>query len=76
MDTKKVKEYLEKELPDFTYISGTDTKHEENWNSIIITRDDKELILDISKVDNDDALEKLKAYITDLWKRDGKVVDL
>jgi folate-binding Fe-S cluster repair protein YgfZ len=75
LTTTDIKAYLEKELPDFTYIAGTDTKHEQNWNSIIITREGKELILDVSKVDTEDALEKLKAYVSDLWKRDGKVID-
>ena len=33
------------------------------------TRYEQELILDVSKVDNDKALENLKVYIEDLWRR-------
>ena len=42
---------------------------EENHSSIRIERDEQELILDVSKVDNDKALENLKVYIEDLWRR-------
>jgi len=69
MDVQKITEYLRKELPDFKFIPGTETPHEENWNSIMIVRDDKELTLDVSKVENDEGLENLRVYIDDLWKR-------
>lgn len=69
MKTEEVKEYLEKELPEFIYICGTETPHEQNWNSIRVMRDGKELVLDVSKVDNKKALESLKVYIADLWKK-------
>lgn len=72
MKTSEVKQYLEKELPDFKYISGEDTPHEENWNSIRVIRDGKELVIDVSKVDNKRGLRNLKAYIESLWSRDNE----
>jgi len=69
METKEIKQYLEKELPDFTYISGDSTPHEENWNSIRVIRDGKEIVLDVSKVDNKRGLKNLKAYIESLWSK-------
>ena len=74
MNTSEIKQYLEQELPDFTYISGEDTPHEENWNSIRVIRDDKEIILDVSKVDNKRGLENLKAYIESLWNHVDEAV--
>ena len=76
MTTKEIKQYLEQELPDFKYISGEDTPHEENWNSIRVIRDGKEIILDVSKVDTKRGLKNLKAYIESLWNRDEKVLDV
>lgn len=69
MKSSDIKEYLEKELPEFQYIAGDTTPYEENWNSIRIMRDGKELVLDVSKVDNKKGLVNLKAYVSDLWKR-------
>ncbi len=68
MTTKEITEYLRTELPDFTYIPGDETPHEENWNSIRVIRDEKEIILDVSKVDNKRGLKNLKAYIESLWE--------
>ena len=72
MNVKEVKQYLEQELPDFTYISGDETPHEENWNSIRVIRDSKELVIDVSKVDNKRGLKNLKAYVESLWSRDNE----
>lgn len=69
MKIEKVVEYLETELPEFTYTLGKDTPHEENWNSILINRDGNQLILDVSKVENKRGLENLKAYIKSLWDK-------
>lgn len=76
MTTNKIAKILQKDLPDFTIISGADTPHEENWNSIRIVRDGQELVLDVCKVDNEDALEKLEAYVIDMWKRSRKVIEV
>lgn len=75
MTTNKIAKILQKDLPDFTIISGADTPHEENWSSIRVVRDGQDLTLDVSKVDNQDAVDKLEAYITDMWKRSRKVID-
>ena len=70
MEVDKIKEYLVEELPEFSFMTGKEANQpEENHNSIRIERDKQELILDVSKVDNDKALENLKVYIEDLWKR-------
>ena len=70
MEADKIKEYLVEELPEFSFMTGEEANQtEENHNSIRIERDEQELILDVSKVDNDKALENLKVYIEDLWKR-------
>ena len=70
MEVDKIKEYLVEELPEFSFTTGKEANQpEENHNSIRIERDKQELILDVSKVDNDKALENLKVYIEDLWKR-------
>lgn len=69
MGITEVKDYLEKELPDFTYLLGTDTPHEENWNSIQVTRDNHELAVDVSKVKNTKHLKDLKAMIEAMWER-------
>ena len=70
MEVNKIKEWLEKELPEFSFTTGEEANQpEENHNSIRIERDKQELILDVSKVDNDKALENLKVYIKDLWRR-------
>lgn len=71
MTTKEIKAYLEEVLPDFKYISGEDTPHEENWNSIRVIRDGKDLTIDVSKVDSKRGLKNLKAYIQSLWDRDN-----
>jgi hypothetical protein len=70
MEVKDVIAYLQKELPEFQYISGEDTPHEENWSSIRVVRDGKEIVLDVSKVDNKKAMENLKVYIKSLWDKD------
>ena len=70
MEVDKIKEYLVEELPEFNFMTGKEANQpEENHNSIRIERDEQELILDVSKVDNDKALENLKVYIEDLWRR-------
>ena len=70
MEVDKIKEYLVEELPEFSFMTGKEANQpEENHNSIRIERENQELILDVSKVDNDKALENLKVYIEDLWKR-------
>ena len=70
MEVDKIKEYLVEELPEFSFTTGKEANQpEENHNSIRIERDKQELILDVSKVDNDKALENLKVYIKDLWRR-------
>ena len=70
MEVDKIKEYLVEELPEFSFMTGKEANQpEENHNSIRIEREEQELILDVSKVDNDKALENLKVYIEDLWKR-------
>ena len=70
MEVDKIKEYLVEELPEFSFMTGKEANQpEENHNSIRIERDKQELILDVSKVDNDKALENLKVYIKDLWRR-------
>ena len=70
MEVDKIKEYLVEELPEFSFMTGKEANQpEENHNSIRIERDKQELILDVSKVDNDKALENLKVYIEDLWRR-------
>ena len=70
MEVNKIKEWLEKELPEFSFTTGEEANQpEESHNSIRIERDKQELILDVSKVDNDKALENLKVYIEDLWRR-------
>ena len=70
MEVDKIKEYLVEELPEFNFMTGKEANQpEENHNSIRIEREEQELILDVSKVDNDKALENLKVYIEDLWKR-------
>ena len=70
MEVDKIKEYLVEELPEFNFMTGKEANQpEENHNSIRIERDEQELILDVSKVDNDKALENLKVYIKDLWRR-------
>jgi len=71
MNTEQIKQYLEKELPDFTYISGKDTPHEENWNSIRIVRDGNELVLDVSKVATEKDLKQLKSFIELKWRSVG-----
>lgn len=65
---QEIKDYLEKELPEFTYILGTDTPHEENWQSIRIVRDGNELVLDVSKVTNKKEAKKLKSFIELKWR--------
>lgn len=67
MTVKEITTYLRKELPDFTYIPGDETPHEENWNSIRVVREGQEIVLDVSKVDNEKAMENLKVYIKSLW---------
>ena len=70
MEVHKIKEYLVEVLPEFSFMTGKEANQpEENHNSIRIERDKQELILDVSKVDNDKALENLKVYIEDLWRR-------
>jgi len=69
MQVNEIKTYLEKELPGFKFIAGADTTHEENWNSIRIVRDGKELVLDISKVETKKHLKQLKAFIQAQWSR-------
>jgi hypothetical protein len=68
MQVNEIKTYLEKELPDFKFIAGTETPHEENWNSIRIVRDGKELVLDVSKVENKKHAKKLKEFIELKWR--------
>lgn len=73
MEVDKIKEYLVEELPEFNFMTGEEANQpEENHNSIRIERDKQELILDVSKVDNDKALENLKVYIKDLWRRSNE----
>ena len=73
MEVDKIKEYLVEELPEFNFTTGKEANQpEENHNSIRIERDKQELILDVSKVDNDKALENLKVYIEDLWRRSNE----
>ena len=70
MEVDKIKEYLVEERPEFIFMTGKEANQpEETHISIRIERDKQELILDVSKVDNDKALENLKVYIKDLWKR-------
>lgn len=69
MKLTEIHEWLTQNMPDFEFIPGTDTPHEENWNSILIKRDGQQLILDVSKVDNKKALKKLKEYIEAKWKQ-------
>jgi hypothetical protein len=68
MDLSEIKAYLEKELLEFTYISGRDTPHEENWNSIRVIRDGHEIVLDVSKVATEKDLKQLKSFIELKWR--------
>ena len=73
MEIGTIKDWLVKELPEFNFMTGEEANQpEENHNSIRIERDEQELILDVSKVDNDKALENLKVYIEDLWRRSNE----
>lgn len=77
MSLDNIKQYLEAELPDFTYISGRDTPHEENWNSIRVIRDGHEIVLDVSKVASKKDLKQLKSFIELKWRsvEVGKVLE-
>jgi hypothetical protein len=65
MNTEEVKQYLEKELPEFTYITS---ELEANENKIWIERDGQKLVLDVSKVGNKKEAKKLKSFIELKWR--------
>lgn len=69
MELTQIKTYLDKELPDFEFVLGTETPHEANWNSILVSREGQTMPLDVSKVDNKRALTNLKAFIESQWNK-------
>lgn len=72
MDVNEVKEYLEKELPKFTYkISDLPA----NKNKIWIERSGQHIVIDVRKIDSDKAAKQLRDYIKGLWKQYQKSVD-
>lgn len=73
MDLKEVKTYLEKHLPEFSFISGKDTPHEQNWNSILVEREGQQIAIDVSKVETKKHLKNLKAYIQGQWEQYEKI---
>ena len=65
-----IKAWLVKQLPEFNFMTGEEANQpEENHKSIRIERDGLAMVLDVRKVDTNDARGKLKAYITDMWSR-------
>ena len=63
MEVDKIKDYLVEELPEFSFMTGEEANQpEENHNSIRIEKENQELILDVSKVDNDKALENKSVH--------------
>jgi len=69
VELKDIKAYLDKELPDFEFVLGTDTPHEANWNSILVSRGRHHMALDVTKIDTKRACKKLKEFIEIQWKR-------
>ena len=65
MNTEAVKQYLETELPEFTYKTS---ELEANENKIWIERDGQKLVLDVSKVSNKKEAKKLKSFIELKWR--------
>ena len=65
MNTEEVKQYLETELPEFTYKTSD---LEANENKIWVERDGQHLVLDISKVATEKDLKQLKSFIELKWR--------
>ena len=72
MDVNEVRQYLEKELPKFTYKLSDNPQ---NATKIWIERDGQKLVLDVRKVDGPKAAKQLKEYIAGLWKQYQKSID-
>lgn len=70
MNVYEIKAWLIDNLPEFEFTTGEEAKQpESNWNSIQVFRDGQELIIDVSKVDNEARLNKLKDYIQGMWSQ-------
>ena len=73
VNVNEIKEWLVKQLPEFNFMTGEEANQPaQNQQSIRIERDGLAMVLDVRKVDSDDAKGKLKAYITDMWRRSNE----
>jgi len=73
VNVNEIKEWLVKQLPEFNFMTGEEANQPlKNQKSIRIERDGLAMVLDVRKVDSDDARGKLKAYITDMWRRSNE----
>ncbi len=57
MTTQEVKAYLEKNLPEFTYITS---EHEANQDKIWIEREGQHMVFDVSKVETEKEANRWK----------------
>ena len=66
MTTEDVKQYLQKEIPDFEYKTSD---LPENMNKIWIEREGQKLVIDVQKVETEKDAKQLRNYIEGLWKQ-------
>lgn len=66
MNTNEVKQYLEKELPNFEYKTNP---NEGNEHKLWIERDGQHIILDVQKVVDEKGAKKLKEFIELKWRQ-------
>lgn len=65
MTTQEVKDYLEKELPQFIYKTSDDFMNE---NKIWVERNGQYMVFDVSKVTGKKEAKSLKSFIELKWR--------